>query len=103
MFGLGENRKIRRGRQSRRLCQPCPHATRPRHHGGLRSAEKRERERARLVPYGGAALGRARPNAGVIILALRGVQEWANDWPMSSAPPFVQAADALPELNPRLD
>src|SRR5712675_1281394 len=71
MLGLGDHRKIRRDRQSRRLCQSRSHAARPRYHGGLWSAEEREREGTRLNPHGGDALGRARPDASVTLRARR--------------------------------
>src|SRR5258705_8824651 len=103
MLGLGDDRKICRDRQSRRLCKSRPHAARARYHGGLRSAQERECEGTGFRPHGGDALGRTRPHGSITILALRDAREWANDCTMSSAPPPVQTADAPPELNPRLD
>ncbi len=49
------DRALRRGRQSRRLCQPGAHAARSRHHGGLRAAQvgKPEARGARAQGRGG--------------------------------------------------
>src|SRR6478609_1586550 len=52
MFRLGADRKVRRDRQSRRLCLAGAHPARPGHYGGLRPAQERERERARFGPHG---------------------------------------------------
>ena len=42
-----QNRKIRRGGEPRRLCEPGAFSARPRHHGRLRPAEERERQATR--------------------------------------------------------
>src|SRR5581483_6343793 len=57
MFGLGADREIRRDRQQGRLCQPGAHPPRPGHHGGLRPAQKRKRQRARFRQAGGGKAG----------------------------------------------
>src|SRR3569833_2117143 len=45
MLGLGADRKVCRDRQPRRLCLAGKDAAGARHHGGLRPAQERERER----------------------------------------------------------
>src|SRR4051812_29410287 len=55
MLRLGADRKVRRDRQSGRLCLAGSHAARPRHHGGLWPAQEREREGARLGAHGARA------------------------------------------------
>ena len=42
MLGLGADREIRRGGESRRLCKPRAQSPRPGHHGGLRATEERQ-------------------------------------------------------------
>ena len=62
---LGRDREIRRSGQPRRLCLAGAHAARTRHHGGLRPAQERKREGARLGADGGDALGRTCKNASL--------------------------------------
>ena len=64
MLGLGADREIRRGGESRRLCKPGAQPARPGHHGGLRPAEEREREAARQRPVGPASLSALSPGEG---------------------------------------
>jgi hypothetical protein len=57
MFGLGADREVRRDREPRRLRFAGAHAARPRHHGGLRATEKREREGTRKRATYASAIG----------------------------------------------
>src|SRR3954462_13556383 len=83
MFGLEPDREIRRDRQSRRLCLAGSDAARPRHHGGLRPTQERERERACFGKAGRREAGRyaVRPTLSHAALTM----------------------DADPALNPALD
>ena len=79
MLGLGADREIRRGRESRRLCEPGAHPARPGHHGGLRAAQEREREAARQRPVGPASLSALSPGEGGFQAVVAPEQFIAND------------------------
>src|SRR5579872_2510986 len=63
MLGLGTDRDVRRNRQSRRLRLARTHAARPRHHGGMRPTQERERQAARQRAPRRDALRRTGANA----------------------------------------
>src|SRR5262245_46000411 len=64
MLGLGADREIRRGGEPRRLCESGAQPSRPRHHGGLRATQEREREAARQRPSRSSLLRLLRPGKG---------------------------------------
>src|SRR5580704_10936384 len=79
MFRLGPDREIRRDRQPCRLRLAGSHAAWPRHHGGLRPAQERERQRTCFGEDGsrdgGYPIQPALPHAAVMgrILVIAGI------------------------------